>query len=63
MAKMSFFLSQFRRSGYTQSCVAREIVSWGSNDDATGELQLWCRDNRGMDEYYIYASMQDLNNR
>ena len=54
---MSFFLSQFRRLDYTQSCVARGIVSWGSKDDATGELQLWCRDNRGMDEYYIYASM------
>ena len=29
-------------TGYTQICVARGSVSWGSKDDgAEGELQLW----------------------
>ena len=43
------------RLGYTQICVARGSVSWGSKDnDEAGELQLWCheRDN----EYWLYAS-------
>ena len=40
--------SLLSRLGYTQICVARGSVSWGSKDkDAAGELQLWCheRDN------------------
>ena len=40
--------------GYTQICVAHGIVSWGSEDDAAGELQLWYRDT---DNYYrLYAT-------
>ena len=35
----------FSRLGYTQICVARGSVSWGSEDnDAAGELQLWYRE-------------------
>ena len=42
-------------SGFTQICVARGSVSWGSKDnDAAGELQLWYRE---MDNNYcLYAS-------
>ena len=49
------WLSVLSRSGFTQICVARGSVSWESKDnDATGELQLWCdeRDNN----YCLYAS-------
>ena len=43
------------RSGYTQICVARAIVSWWSkNSDAEGQLQLWYHE-RG-NHYYLYAS-------
>ena len=48
-------LSLLSRSGFTQICVARGSVSWGSEDNAAaGELQLWCdkRDNN----YRLYAS-------
>ena len=41
--------------GYTQICVARGSVSWGSKDnDEARQLQLWYRewDNK----YYLYAS-------
>ena len=31
-------------SGFTQICVAHGIVSWGSGDNAAGELQLWYRE-------------------
>ena len=42
-------LSEF---GFTQICVARGNVSWGSkDDDEVGELQLRERDNR----YYVYV--------
>ena len=41
--------------GYTQICVARGSVSWGSKDkDAAGELQLWYRERDN--NYYLYAS-------
>ena len=51
---MADWLGVLSRSGYTQICVARGTVSWGSEDnDATGELQLWYRewDN----DYWINA--------
>ena len=43
--KMAVWLSLLQW-GYTQICVARGNVSWGSNlkDDAAGELQLWYRE-------------------
>ena len=47
--------SLLRQLGYTQICVARGSVSWGSeHNDPAGELQLWYRerDNR----YDLYAS-------
>ena len=40
--------------GFTQICVARGEVSWGSKDDAAGELQLWYHE-RG-NYYDLYAS-------
>ena len=48
--KMADGLSEF---GYTQICVARGNVSWGSkDDDGAGELQLHERGNR----YYVYVN-------
>ena len=42
-------------SGFTQICVLRGKVSWGSeDDDAAGELQLWYRE-LGY-HYRLYAS-------
>ena len=39
---MAGLLSQ---NSYSQICVARGIVSWGTKDnDAAGELQLWYRE-------------------
>ena len=52
---MAGWLSRLSLSGFTQICVARGSVSWGSKDnDAAGELQLWCheRDN----DYCLYGS-------
>ena len=52
--KMADWLGVLSRSGYTQICVARGTVSWGSEDnDEAGELQLRYRewDNN----YYIEA--------
>ena len=52
---MADWLSRLSLSGFTQICVARGSVSWGSKDnDEAGELQLWCheRDNN----YLLYAS-------
>ena len=50
--KMADWLS---RSGNTQICVARGIVSRGSKDnDAAGELQLWYHERD--DCYCLYAS-------
>ena len=43
--KMAGWLSVFSQSGFTQICVARGRVSWGSKDnDAAGQLQLWYRE-------------------
>ena len=51
---MADWLSRLSQWGYTQICVARGIVSWGSEDDAAGELQLWYRET---DNYYrLYAT-------
>ena len=52
---MADWPSRLSRWGYTQVCVARGIVSWGSEDnDGAGELQLWYHeiDNN----YGLYAS-------
>ena len=38
---------------FTHICVARGIVSWGSKDDAAGELQLWKRETTKNN--YIYC--------
>ena len=51
---MAYWLSWLSRSGYTQICVARGIVTWGSEDDSAGELQLWYHE-RG-NHYRIYVS-------
>ena len=40
--------------GYTQICVARGNVSWGSEDDAAGVLGLWYRERDN--DYYLHAS-------
>ena len=46
---------RFRRYGFTQICVARGKVSWGSEDnDAAGELQLWYREKDN--NYCLHAS-------
>ena len=42
-----------RQWGYTQICVARGIVSWGSEYGAAGELQLWYHESKN--EYRIYT--------
>ena len=42
---MADWLGRLSLSGFTQICVARGSVSWGSKDnDAAGELQLWYRE-------------------
>ena len=47
--------SLFSRLGYTQICVARGTVSWGSEDnDEAGELQLWYDERNNY--YYLYTS-------
>ena len=51
---MAVWLSRLRQFGFRQSCVARGSVSWGSKDDAAGELQLLYRDRDNY--YYLYAS-------
>ena len=52
---MADWLSLLSQWGYTQICVARGVVSWGSKDnDEAGELQLWYHET---DNYYwLYAS-------
>ena len=46
--------SLLRLEGFTQICVARGTVSWGSEDnDEAGELQLWYRETDN--DYYINA--------
>ena len=55
MNKMADWLSELSHEGFTQICVARGIVSWGSKDhDAAGELQLWYR--QSINKYCLYAS-------
>ena len=52
---MADLLSCLSHEGYTQICVARGNVSWGSEDnDETGELQLLYYE--GDNDYYFYAS-------
>ena len=56
MNKMAGWFSRFSwlsHEGYTQICVARGNVSWGSKNDAAGELQLWYRESDN--SYYINA--------
>ena len=51
----SYWLSWLSHEGFTQICVARGIVSRGSEDnDAVGELQLCYREKDN--HYYLYAS-------
>ena len=51
---MAFWFSRLSEWGYTQICVAHGKVSLGSEDnEAAGELQLWCRER---DNYCLYAS-------
>ena len=55
MASWFSRLSWVSHEGYTQICVARGTVSWGSEDnDAAGELQLWYHERD--DNYCLYAS-------
>ena len=55
--KMAFWISLFSEWGYTQICVARGSVSWGSKDnDAAGELQLWYYESININKYCLYAS-------
>ena len=50
---MAGWLRQLSRYGFTQICVSRGIVSWGSEDnDAAGELQLWYRERYS--DYCLY---------
>ena len=52
---MADWLGRLSLSGFTQICVARGSVSWGSKDnDAAGELQLWYGER--YNHYYLYAS-------
>ena len=52
---MADWLGHLSKLGFTQICVARGTVSWGSKDnDAAGELQLWYRE--GDNAYCLYAS-------
>ena len=55
MADWLGVLSLLSQLDFTQLCVARGNVSWGSEDnDAAGELQLWFHE--GVNEYCLYAS-------
>ena len=52
---MADWLSRLSLSGFTQICVARGSVSWGSKDnEEAGELQLWYHEKDN--HYYLYAS-------
>ena len=56
MNKMADWLhSALSMSSFTQICVARGRVSWGSEDNAAeGELELWY--DEGDNNYCLYAS-------
>ena len=47
-------ISNLSRCGFTQICMARGTVSWGSKDDAAGEIQLCYGDTEN--EYFINVS-------
>ena len=52
---MADWLSLLSQWGNTQICVAHGKVSWESQDnDAAGELQLWCYERNNY--YCLYAS-------
>ena len=52
--KMADWPSRLSQWSYTQICLARGKVSWGSKDnDAVGELQLWYRERANA--YILYA--------
>ena len=51
---MAFWLGYLSQCGYTQICVARGTVSWGSKVGAAGELRLWYDEREN--EYCLYAS-------
>ena len=52
---MAGWLSRLSQLGFTQICVARGSVSWGSEyNDAAGELQLWYHER--VNHYRLYAS-------
>ena len=55
MADFDFlsWISQLGFTGFTQICSAHGIVSWGSKDDAEGELQL--QYHKTDDKYFIRA--------
>ena len=51
---MAFNQLRLSLCGYTQICVARGSVSWGSKDnDAVGKLQLWYHERNN--KYCLYA--------
>ena len=51
----SYWLSVISQWGFTQFCVTRGSVSWGSEDNAAaGEVQLWHRERDN--DYYLYVS-------
>ena len=52
--KMAGWLSCLRQLGSTKICVARGVLSWGSEDDKAGELHLWYHEKDN--HYYLYAS-------
>ena len=47
----------FSPADFTQVCVARGIVSWGSEDGAPAELQLWY--NKNSKQYGICVKTSD----
>ena len=52
---MADWLRVISRRGFTQICVTRGSVSWGSEDnDAAGQLQLLHRERDN--DYYLYVS-------
>ena len=52
---MADWFSRLSRLGFTQICVARGTVSWGSEDNnEAGELQLWYRERHN--DYCLRAS-------
>ena len=51
---MADWLSALSQLGWTQICVVRGTLLWGSEDDAAGELQLWY--NESTNKYCLYTS-------